>query len=1002
MKNFIPFVDKILRFFFGSKQERDLQQLQPMVELINLFERTVHDRPDSWFTGRTNKFRRLINEEFSPEERADYYRSVLTETQQKINQLDIDKVAEDFASRLLANREELLEKYKEDAFRGAIEAPLKPANIEKLKRNYRKRIDSWQQQSPEELEQQFSRLWDHFYSEAPEDKIQKKLWFLIPEAFAMVREIAHRRLGLRHYDVQVLGGIALHEGRITEMKTGEGKTLAATMPLYLNSLLERGCHLVTVNNYLARRDARWMGEIYEKLGVSVGLIQEGMKPGDRKPEYTQDITYGTNNEIGFDYLRDNMAVDPEDIVQPEHYYAIIDEVDSVLIDEARTPLIISGQADKPVSLYRKLDGVARSLQENKDYEIDEKKHSVSLLDEGTDKVEEKLDLDNLFSTANMELVHHIHQSIRAHKLYERDSEYVVKDGQVIIVDEFTGRLQPGRRFSEGLHQAIEAKEGVEIEQENKTLATITIQNFFRMYDKLAGMTGTADTEAEEFQEIYDLDVVVVPTNDPDIRVDKDDAIYRTQEEKYRAVINEIEHLHEHGQPVLVGTIDIETSELLGRMLAEKGIDHEILNAKNHEKEAAIIARAGQAGAVTIATNMAGRGTDIVLGEDVIKEDCPIQPEEDPEADPYCPHDPNCGLHVLGTERHEARRIDNQLRGRTARQGDPGASQFFVSLEDDLMRLFGSDRISGILQKLGLEEGQRIEHPWISKSIKRAQSKVESHNFEIRKQLLEYDNVLDRQRKIIYNERTKALKESDVSGTVERFINAQVEEWLEYHAVDRRPAIDWPLEELLDDVESLIDWQPNEEKAERWQKKRREEIKDLLLEEIHGLYQQREEELGEEIIRDMEKQLLLQVIDTHWKDHLHAMDSLKQGIHLEGMAQKDPLVEYKRQGFEMFETLQTRIREDLLRFLFQVEVVAEMPGLESPEVTEFKHDEFQQMGDLLEDETAEAQQEAVRSGKSGGSSDESTRGTVVKEKDVGRNDPCPCGSGKKYKYCCDQD
>ncbi len=998
MRNFIPFIDKILRFFFGSKQERDLKRLSPIAELIGLLERTVHNRPQEWFEKRTAELRELIEEGEGPGDRRQYYEKILRDAQEKLTGVNVEESARKFADLLRENRAELTEKYDGDAFLGAIESPLAEKNVKKLEQAYAERLRGWQAEDVDELLEQFNQLWDHFVSEAPEEQEAKNLWFVLPEAFAMVREVAHRRLGLRHYPVQLIGAVVLHRGRIAEMKTGEGKTLVATMPLYLNALTGKGAHLVTVNDYLAQRDSRWMGEIYERLGVSVGLIQNGMKPEERAPEYQCDITYGTNNEFGFDYLRDNMAVRPEDMVQRGHNYAIIDEIDSVLIDEARTPLIISGRAGKPASLYKKVDKIVAQLKNERDYEVDEEKNSVSLLDPGSDRVEEAFDIENLYSTANMELVHHVHQAIRARELFARDAEYVVKDNQVIIVDQFTGRLQPGRRFSDGLHQAIEAKEGVKIKRENKTLSTITIQNFFRMYDKLAGMTGTADTEAEEFQEIYNLDVVVVPTNKPDIRVDKEDAIYRTKQEKYNAVIDEIERLHENGKPVLVGTIDIDTSELLGHKLSRRGVEHEILNAKNHEREAAIVAQAGQPGAVTIATNMAGRGTDIVLGDGVIEEECPEQPENPDEA-PFCPHEPICGLHVVGTERHESRRIDNQLRGRTARQGDPGASRFFVSLEDDLMRLFGSDRISGMLQKLGLEQGQRIEHGLISRSIKKAQSKVESRNFEIRKRLLEFDDVLDRQRKIIFRERNLALHEEDLSDEVERFIKIQVEDWIDYHAEDRRPAEDWPLSELLDDIENLIAWSPPEEEVEEWQQLRAEELEPLLFEKLLDYRSRRHEKLGEEMARRMEKQLLLKVIDTHWKEHIDAMDSLKQGIQLESMAQKDPLVEYKRQGFRMFDELQVRIREDFLRFIYQIEAAEEKTAVRAPDVAEYKHDSIGGLSDLVSDSTAAEQQKAVRSGSAGGEKSSAGTKTFVKDKDVGRNDPCPCGSGAKYKHCC---
>lgn len=998
MRNWIPFLDIILRWIFGSKQERDLKRLNPMVELVALFERTVHNRSDEWLAERTDHYQELLEGNLQAKERQETYENLLRDAQEQLQSLDAGEVTDDFRERLRENREELSGKYEGDAFQTAIESPLSESSVDGLVEAYEERIEEWQDQDPDELIRRFKELWFDFVDEAPEDPEERNLWLLLPEVFAVVREAAHRRLGLRHYDVQVLGGIALHEGRITEMKTGEGKTLAATMPLYLNALTGKGAHLVTVNEYLAKRDSKWMGEVYEKLGVEVGLLQEGMRPQERRPQYEAHITYGTNNHFGFDYLRDNMAVDPDDTVQANRNFAIIDEVDSVLIDEARTPLIISGKAEESIETYLRVDRVVQKLDREQDYEVDEKKQSVSLTDEGADRVEEALDLDNLFDVANMETLHHIHQAIRAHELYERDSEYVVKDGDVIIVDEFTGRLQPGRRFGEGLHQALEAKEGAEIEQENQTLATITIQNFFRMYEKLSGMTGTADTEAEEFHEIYDLDVVVVPTHKPDIRVDHEDAVYRTQDEKFQAVVDEIERLHENDLPVLVGTVDIEKSELVGKLLDRRNINHNILNAKNHEREAAIVAEAGQPGGVTIATNMAGRGTDIVLGESVIEEDCPVQPE-DPDEDPYCPHDPICGLHVLGTERHESRRIDNQLRGRTARQGEPGASRFFVALGDELMRLFGSDRISGLLESMGMEEGQRLEHSWISSSIERAQSKVENRNFEIRKKLLEYDDVMEKQRKVIYGERKKALYEDDVSDTVTRFIEAQIGSWLDAHGHDRRPARDWPLEELIDSVDNLLGWSPDESTTEEWKDLRHEEVEELLIEEIFRYYGDKEEELGEEVLREVECQLLLQVIDARWKEHLHQLDNLKQGIQLEGMAKRDPLVEYKRQSFELFEELQDNIREEYLSFLFQVETISEMEMEEGYEDAEFEHEEVSGMESLVEDETSQAQQDAVKSGQTQGEG--STVTTVVKDEEVGRNDPCPCGSGKKYKYCCGQ-
>ncbi len=775
---------------------------------------------------------------------------------------------------------------------------------------------------------------------------------LLPEAFAVVREAAKRTIGQRHFDVQLIGGMVLHQGKIAEMKTGEGKTLAATLPVYLNALTGRGVHVVTVNDYLAQRDAQWMGEVYKFLGLSVGCILHGLDDAQRKEAYAADVTYGTNNEFGFDYLRDNMKFDLEDLVQREFYYAIVDEVDSILIDEARTPLIISGPAEKSTGLYQQVDKLIPRLKRDVHYTVDEKSRTANLTDEGVAACEKMLRIDNLYDPRYMEVLHHIQQALKAHALFKRDVDYIVKDGEVIIVDEFTGRLMPGRRYSEGLHQALEAKEKLRVKSENQTLATVTFQNYFRMYEKLAGMTGTADTEAEEFQKIYKLDVVVVPTHRPMIRIDHPDVIYRTEKEKFEAAAREIKELHKKGQPVLVGTISIEKSEKLSKMLKRMGVPHHVLNAKHHAKEAEIVAQAGQKGAVTISTNMAGRGTDIVLGPGVAELG---------------------GLHILGTERHESRRIDNQLRGRAGRQGDPGSSRFYLSLEDDLLRLFGSDRISGIMQKLGMEEGEPIEHNIISKAIENAQRKVEGRNFEIRKTLLEYDDVLNKQREVIYAQRRMALSGEGVHEAILEMIDELAEEAVQRVADPHTPSSQWDLDSLSEMILSMFGIKmefPAEDGLDP------DEMAQQIAQRIRQAYQQKFRLYGDEAMHYLERMVLLQVVDNLWKDHLLNMDHLKEGIGLRGYGQKDPLREYQREGYEMFMEMVANIKAETVSTLLRLQI-------EAPEeaVAEFTPEEEQQLS------------------FSGGEPDSHPEPVRRKGKKIGRNDPCPCGSGKKYKKCC---
>ncbi|HBQ21576.1 MAG: preprotein translocase subunit SecA [Deltaproteobacteria bacterium GWA2_38_16] len=781
---------------------------------------------------------------------------------------------------------------------------------------------------------------------------------LLPEAFAVVREAAMRTLKQRHYDVQLIGGIVLHQGKIAEMKTGEGKTLVATLPVYLNALTGKGVHVITVNDYLARRDATWMGPIYTMLGLTVGVIVHGLNDQERQAAYNSDVTYGTNNEFGFDYLRDNMKFRMEDLAQRPLHYCIVDEVDSILVDEARTPLIISGPAEESTDKYYKINALIPGLSATTDYTLDEKSKSAALTEEGVTKVEKRLGLENLYDPRNIELVHHVNQALRAHAMFKCDVDYVVKEGEVIIVDEFTGRLMPGRRYSDGLHQALEAKEGVKVANENQTLATITFQNYFRMYEKLAGMTGTADTEAVEFKKIYNLDVAVIPTNKPMIREDFSDVIYKTEKAKFHAVIQEIKERYEKQMPVLVGTISIEKSEVLASMLKRQGVPHHVLNAKHHEKEAEIIAQAGQPGAITIATNMAGRGTDIVLGEGVAKKG---------------------GLRIIGTERHESRRIDNQLRGRSGRQGDPGSSRFYLSLEDDLMRIFGSERISKVMSTLGMKEDEPIEHRWITKAVENAQKRVEGHNFEIRKHLLDFDNVMNLQREAIYGMRRTVMQGENIRDIVTEML----------HEVSEETALSFVGNENIKDDE--FDWKGLEDvfyqqfgfrlnlTASTHPSTKQDALAKFIEEKSKQFYEEKEKKYTPEFMRHVERILLLETIDFYWKDHLLGIDHMREGINLRAYAQKDPILEYKKEAFQMFKGMMFQIKATSLSKIFRAQ------GLTQEEVLEIRQKQAQELafihGNLGRDK-AEAPKPVTR----------------VQEK-VGRNDPCPCGSGKKYKKCC---
>ncbi len=901
-------IDKVLTAIFGSKHERDVKRMLPIVATINSLEPEISALSDDGLRAKTQEFRERL--------------------------------------------------------RPLVEA-----------------IDNAKKEVPR----------DETAVKAAQQDLQFALDDLLPEAFAVCREAGKRVLNMRHFDVQLMGGIVLHRGKIAEMKTGEGKTLVATLPVYLNALTGRGVHVVTVNDYLAKRDSEWMGRIYRFLGLTVGVIQNNFGDRERQLAYGCDVTYGTNNEFGFDYLRDNMKFDLESMVQRDHVYAIVDEVDSILIDEARTPLIISGPSEESTDKYYMCDAIIPKLIPETDYQGDEKQHTAVLTEEGVAHAEKLLRIENLYDPNNMDILHGVQQALRAHTLYKLDVEYVVNEGEVIIVDEFTGRLMPGRRWSDGLHQAVEAKEKVKIEAENQTLATITFQNLFRMYEKLAGMTGTADTEAAEFEKIYNLEVVVIPPNRQMIRKDQPDLVYRTEREKFDAIVADVKEKHKAGQPTLVGTISIEKSEALSHALKRAGVPRVVLNAKHHEREAEIVAQAGRKSAVTIATNMAGRGTDILLGgnpeflagqktrdiedpaerkaiEEEIREQWKADHEEVVSLG---------GLHILGTERHESRRIDNQLRGRSGRQGDPGSSRFYLSLEDDLMRIFGSDRISGLMQRLGMEEGVPIEHGMVTRAIERAQKQVEARNFDARKHLLEYDDVMNKQRESIYTLRRSILEGREGKDYILNAADDIVDYLVETHVpADMR---EHPNEAELN--AELFDFFGVDLKSAGidLQAMRQAEVKERITEAVHRHYEEKEEAVGAEVMRLHERYLLLQVIDQQWKDHLLAIDHLKEGIGLRGYGQRDPLIEYKKESFDMFQEMMERIQDRVVKFLWKIEVVVERE--EAPKRAPLP--------------APPKQQPMFFSG-----SGPSQPATVKKSADakVGRNDPCPCGSGKKYKKC----
>ena len=903
-------IDKVLTAIFGSKHERDVKRMLPIVQQINALEPTISKLSDDGLREKTAEFRTRL-------------------------------------------------------------------------RPYVERLDTAKKEIPR----------DEMTVKAAQADLQAALDDLLPEAFAVAREGGKRILKMRHFDVQLMGGIVLHRGKIAEMKTGEGKTLVATLPVYLNALTGRGVHVVTVNDYLARRDSEWMGRLYRFLGLTVGVIQNPHGDRERQEAYRCDVTYGTNNEFGFDYLRDNMKFDLEAMVQRDPVFAIVDEVDSILIDEARTPLIISGPSEESVDKYYKVDKIVPRLVKEKDFQIDEKQHTAVLTEEGVLHAERLLNVENLYDPNNMDTLHAVNQAVRAHALYKRDVEYVVNDGEVIIVDEFTGRLMPGRRWSDGLHQAVEAKEGVRIEAENQTLATITFQNLFRMYEKLAGMTGTADTEAAEFDKIYKLEVVVIPPNRPMIRKDQADLVYRTEREKFEAISAEIKEMQKKGQPALVGTISIEKSEQLSAQLKRQGVPHVVLNAKYHEREAEIVAQAGRKGAVTIATNMAGRGTDILLGGNpeflsAQKTKEIADPAEKKRIDEEIQeqwqkdHDEVVrlgGLHIVGTERHESRRIDNQLRGRSGRQGDPGASRFYLSLEDDLMRIFGSDRISGLMQRLGMEEGVPIEHGMVTRAIERAQKQVEGRNFEARKHLLEYDDVMNKQRESIYTLRRSILEGREGKEYILNAADEIVEFLVETHLASETGE---PNETELS--AELFDYFGIDLKTSGVDvaTMRKDEVRDRLVEAVNKRYEQKESQVGEQVMRLHEKYLLLQVIDQQWKDHLLVIDHLKEGIGLRGYGQRDPLIEYKRESFAMFQEMMERIQDRVVKYLWKIDVVATREGEQQPRERAPRNLPAPPKQQPMFFSGASAESQTVKR----------------REAKVGRNDPCPCGSGKKYKKC----
>lgn len=919
----------------GTKYERDAKLFQPVVDTINGLEDEILKLSDGMLKEKTQEFKKIIKE------KSERYEDEIKEINTDFEEASVDE-----------------------------------------RRKLKERLHNIRNQIFDEI---------------------------LPQAFAVVREASRRTIGLRHFDVQLMGGLVLHYGKIAEMSTGEGKTLVATLPLYLNALLGKGCHLVTVNDYLAKRDRYWMGPIFEFLGLTVGSIQHDMEPQARRKAYNCDITYGTNNEFGFDYLRDNMVLSKEERVQRPFFYAIVDEVDSILVDEARTPLIISGPAEESTDLYYQIDKLMSYLKKDTDFKVEEKEKNVILTDEGLQKCERLLKMESLYD--NPKLVSHINQALRAHNLFFKDQDYVVNEGQVVIVDEFTGRLMPGRRWSDGLHQAVEAKENVKIERENQTLATITFQNYFRLYEKLAGMTGTAETEAAEFKKIYNLDVIVLPTNKPLVRENFSDMIYKTEKEKLTAVVDEIEKLHKKGQPILVGTRSIEKNEKLGSMLRSRGVPHNLLNAKYHETEASVIAQAGRKGAVTIATNMAGRGTDIVLGgnaefsaKDLLKQR-KLTPENEGYKEELEKIMPNFreifekerkevvelgGLHVIGTERHESRRIDNQLRGRTGRQGDPGSSRFYLALDDELMRLFGGQRIAVIMDRLKLPENEPIEHLWITRAVESAQKKVEAHNFDIRKQLLEYDDVMNKQREMIYRERNSILEGIVLKDNILEMSRDIISNIVSTYASKDVHPQQWDLVSFgarLKQVFGIAIGSDFESIKHSFDDLNSDHINEKLFEMVKNLYDKREADFGQENMRDLEKMIMLQVLDISWKDHLYSMDHLREGIGMRGYAQVDPLIEYRKDGSELFMNMIEHVKEETVEYLFRFQIRASSvrPVFAKTQITGESHENG---GINVPKQASNQKTSPVFSASTG-----------KQQLKVGRNDPCPCGSGKKYKKCC---
>ena len=987
----LDFINSFLKKIFGSKHERDIKKMEPAVEIINSIEILFLDFEAEDIGKLTSDFMKILEAGKIPEDYVEKLNDSIIEKYKKLREADdgiVEQYIERYRNIFITNRKDIEKKYDKNRMKSVILNTLSDIRIEKLLEGLRSRLTEWRSTDPKQMEFALSDNWKKYFETIDRENL---LNIILPQAFALAREASTRRLGLRHFDVQMMGGITLHQGKISEMRTGEGKTLVATLAVYLNSLTGSGVHMITVNEYLAKRDSIWMGELYKYLynfvpeEKVVGLIYNDMPHEAKGLAYDCLVTFGTNTEFGFDYLRDNMAVAAEHCVQRGHNFAIIDEVDSILIDEARTPLIISGAAEDSTELYYSINKLFPMLQlgerkeegeevkESGDYWIDEKGNSVALTDAGAKKCEKLLSMPDLFSIENMKIVHHIHQMLRAYNLFKKEVDYIIKDGKVVIVDEFTGRLMPGRRWSDGLHQAVEAKEGLRVENESQTMATITLQNYFRMYKKLAGMTGTADTEAQEFWEIYKLDVVVIPTNMPMVRIDHDDKIYKSKNGKYKAVVELIKENHKRGRPVLVGTISIEVSELLSTLLRREMIMHNVLNAKYHEKEAEIIASAGQKNAITIATNMAGRGTDIVLGEEV----------------------PGLGgLLVIGTERHEARRIDNQLRGRSGRQGDQGETVFYVSLDDDLMRLFGSDRIAGLMGKLGMDDTQDIQHPIISKSIERAQKKVEGHNFDIRKHLIDFDNVMNTQREIIYKERKKMLTDENLKDYFKEIIEEVVENFVLEYCPEKKERDDWDWQGLSDILYKHFQFEMSKIKNQLNQYSDQQQIYQFISDDIIKSYELKLQEIPAIHVNYFLRMLMLNTLDTNWKDHLYNLDYLKEGIHLQGWASKDPVIAYKNQSMRMFTGMILNIKETISEHFFKlrtekVESAQKLQTASNYNITEMRHSSVSTFSG-----EGEGEKKSMRN--SGPRKSSSSIPTPLK---IGRNDDCPCGSGKKYKKCC---